>query len=347
VDEMGMDMDRRSFGGLAAGAAFAAVLPEAAVPSRVTAAHVKYLQASADSLRLQSSSAGGAGLLRPALRQWRLAQQMLKESSYTGTVGRDLLVASAWLADDAAYFAFDAGDMPRAEQFHAEALQLAESAGDGALTAWVLAHMAGVPLYQASRKGPAAAGWAGRNAARRALLLVNRAADEARYEPLPWLHEEIACRHALAASLTGNVAVYRSAITRARRELDRGPGTAGPVWLRGASGEENILEFEARGMASLGDQPRAERLYRELLDRDLAPRRRAFDAAHLAGTQLAQDARRDAIETGTAVLALVEDGVTSARTLNELRPVRAAAAACGDEEFCARFDAAGRSLTAA
>jgi hypothetical protein len=100
-------------------------------------------------------------------------------------------------------------------------------------------------------------------------------------------------------------------------------------------------------MASLGDYPRAEILYRQLLDQDLAPRPRAFVAAHLAGTQLAQNAQRDAIATGATVLALIEDGVTSARTLTELRPVRAAAAESGDEEFCARFDAAAQSLTAA
>jgi hypothetical protein len=69
--------------------------------------------------------------------------------------------------------------------------------------------------------------------------------------------------------------------------------------------------------------------------------------AQLADVQLAQNAVHDAIGTGAAVLALVQDGVTSARTLNVLRPVRAAAAKAGDEEFCGRFDAAEESLTAA
>jgi hypothetical protein len=85
-----------------------------------------------------------------------------------------------------------------------------------------------------------------------------------------------------------------------------------------------------------------------MVDARRAERRKgcAFTAAQLAGTQLAQDAVRDAIATGTAVLAMIGTGVASTRTLNDLRPVRTAAAETGDEEFCGRFDAAERSLTA-
>jgi DNA-binding XRE family transcriptional regulator len=345
VDEMGMDMDRRSFGGLAAGAAFAAVLPEAAVPSRVTAAHVKYLQASVDAVYAQDRVVGGGALLRPALRQWRLAQRMLKESSCTETIGRQFQVAAGYLADACGWLAFDAADPALARQLHTEALDLATSAGDGVLTGWVLSHLSGLSACLGSQ-APAVSGWRRHNAARQAMLLGNRAADEARYEPAPWLHEVIACRQAYAASLAGNAAAFQAAITRAQRELERAPGIEAPAWLPDA-GEFLIIEEQARGSANLGDPAGAESRYRELLDRSPAPRARAFLNARLAGIQLAQDAQRDAIATGTAVLALVENGVTSTRALNALRPVRAAAAACGDEEFCARFDAAGRSLAAA
>ncbi|MBV9445743.1 MAG: hypothetical protein JO345_07595 [Streptosporangiaceae bacterium] len=347
ASETGVDVDRRSFGGLAAGAALAAMLPEAAAPSRVTASHVKYLEASAESLWLQSGSVGGAALLRPALRHWQLARRMLKRSSYTDSVGRELLVSTGQLADVSAYFAFDAANLSLAQQLHTEALELAESAGDSVLLAWVLTHMAGIPIYRASRASTADTDWASRNAARQAQRLVNRAADEARYEPLPWLHEMIACRQALAASLIGNTAAFRSSIARAQRELDRASGAGEPIWLQGGLGESTIIEFHARGSANLGDGAQAEVLYHKLLDQGLAPRARAFTAAHLAGLQLAQSAERDAIATGQTVLALLEDGVKSTRTLNELRPVRAAAAESGDEEFCARFDAAERALAVA
>jgi hypothetical protein len=45
------------------------------------------------------------------------------------------------------------------------------------------------------------------------------------------------------------------------------------------------------------------------------------------------------------VLPVLEGGLTSLRTLNALRPVRASADQTAAEEFCARFDAAERALT--
>ena len=47
-----------------------------------------------------------------------------------------------------------------------------------------------------------------------------------------------------------------------------------------------------------------------------------------------------------AVLAVLADGVTSPRTLNNLRPVRAIAQQLKDEDFCTRFDSVSEALTA-
>jgi transcriptional regulator with XRE-family HTH domain len=342
ASESGMDVDRRSFGGLAAGTALATVLPEAAIPSRVTVSHVKYLQASLDSLYAQDAVGGGGLLLRPALRQWQLAQRMLKQSSYTETVGRQLLVAAGYVADASGWMAYDAANLPLADRLYCEALDLATSAEDPVLTAWVLNNMSILRCYQA-RHGRG--GW---SAAGKAVELSNRGVDEARYEPTPWLHVRIAVRSADAASLTGNRAAFRSAIARARRELDRAPGMNEPPWLRRLTADADMVTaVQAGGLANLGDPAGAESLYRELFARDLPPSVRAFHGARLSSAQLAQNAMRDAIDTGKTVLAMVTGGVTSPRTLNELRPVRAAAAKSGDEEFCARFDAAEQSLTAA
>jgi hypothetical protein len=51
------------------------------------------------------------------------------------------------------------------------------------------------------------------------------------------------------------------------------------------------------------------------------------------------------IQAGLDVLDMLTDGVTSGRSLSQLRPVRVAAVQTKAEEFCARFDAAERSLT--
>ncbi|MBV9449004.1 MAG: helix-turn-helix domain-containing protein [Streptosporangiaceae bacterium] len=348
ASESGVDVDRRSFGGLAAGAALAAMLPEAAAPSRVTASHIKYLQASADTLHAQDHMVGGSALLRPALRQWQLARRMLKQSSYTEVTGRQLQVAAGYLANLSGWFAFDTSNLRLARQLHEEALDLATSAEDPVLTAWVLNRLSSLSCYQAEKSRESNASPASRTAAHEALVLINRAADEARYEPLPGLHVVIAGRQACAASLVGNTAAFQAAITRAWREADRTPGMDQPRWLQlEPGGEDLIIEQQARGAANLGDLVRAESLYRMLLDRDPTPRACAFLGARLAGIQLAQTDRHGAIATGLSVLKILEGGVASTRTLNELQPVRTAAAKSGDEEFCARFDAAERALTAA
>jgi hypothetical protein len=153
----------------------------------------------------------------------------------------------------------------------------------------------------------------------------------------------IALRHAYAASLLGNAAAFGAAITRARRELDRGPGIDEPA--RFAEVDEGIIfEEQARGAVNLGKPADAEKLYRDVLDRELAPRARAFLGARLAGSMLGQGAQREAVTAGATVLTAIEGGVSSIRTLKELRPVRLEARRIGADEFCARFDAAERAL---
>ena len=61
---------------------------------------------------------------------------------------------------------------------------------------------------------------------------------------------------------------------------------------------------------------------------------------------LKQDARDHAIAEGMSILPALADGVTSVRTLNELRPLRAVDGPQTEERaaFCEQFDAVARSL---
>ncbi|SRR6266568_1332527 len=342
VDGTGAGVDRRRFGGLTAGIAVAAILPEPAIPSRVSASHIKYLQACVDSLWNHDQAVGGAALLRPALREWCRARQMLRECSYTEATGQQLLVLTGYLADLSGWLAFDAANVPMARKLYSEAAQVATRADDALLAAWVLAHQSGLASYQASRGHNGITAQKPTSFAREGMLMAHRAAEEARYLPMPRLHALIALRHAYAASLLGDVAAFQAAIGRAHRELDRGRGIDEPEWI----GEVHIVEEQARGAVNLGEPMRAAELYRDLLDRELGPRARAFLSSRLARAFLGQGAQREAVTTGTTVLAAIEGGVSSIRTLKELRPVRVEAGRADDEEFCARFDAAERALTA-
>ena len=69
--------------------------------------------------------------------------------------------------------------------------------------------------------------------------------------------------------------------------------------------------------------------------------------AGLADALLKQGARQDAVAAAAEILPALEGGVTSMRCLNRLRIVRQAAGnTAGTQEFCERFDAVERTLSA-
>jgi hypothetical protein len=340
ADETGVDVDRRSFGGLAAGAAVAAVLPEPTLPSRVTASHIKYLQACVNSLYSSDRVVGGGSLLKPALRLWHRTRKMLDESSYTETIGHDLLAVAGRLAACGGWLAFDAGNVPLAQSLYSQARVLAGNTEDTILTVQALTQSSMLASYAARTSDNTGMKI---RLARKGWLLANQAADEARYEPFPRLHALIALRHAYAAELLDNTAAFRAAITRARRELDRGPRDTDPEWVQFV-GTAEITASEAGGYRDLGEPARSEELYRGALEGDLPPRDRANHATGLALALLDQDATAHAVDAGTNVLPALEGGLTSIRTLKALHPIRVAAEKVNNEEFCARFDAAERAL---
>ena len=81
-------------------------------------------------------------------------------------------------------------------------------------------------------------------------------------------------------------------------------------------------------------------------DASLSHRNRACYHSQLAATLARCGDITGALSEGLAVLPTLEGQVASLRTLRELRPVRSAAEQAGEEEFCARFDAAARMLAA-
>jgi transcriptional regulator with XRE-family HTH domain len=333
------DVDRRGFGGFAAGIAAGVMLPLGTAAPRVTAAHVRYLQSCADSLWQRDQAVGGAATLKQALRHWQRARRMLDESAYPEDVGRELVGVTGALATCAGWLAFDAGNIPLARRMSSEALATAGSTDRPELTAQILTQLSMISSF-AARTGPS------RGPAREALRLADQAAEVARCVSMPRLHTHIALRHAYAASLLGDEPAFRAAIAQARRELDRGPGACDPHWIQCVD-ESEIAGYEARGLVSLGDLDVGTALYQKsLVSLDLSPRNRACGHAQFAAMLADGGDMTDALDEGGAVLTSLRGGVSSVRTLIELRPVRVAAERAKAEEFCARFDAAERALIA-
>ena len=338
-DGTGMELSRRDFGGLAAAASMAAVVPSASVPRAVSSSHVRYWQACTDVLYARDRAVGGTVLLSSALQQWQRVRLALKDGA-AGETGRPFLTVAGELALCTGWIALDSGRMPLARPLYEEARELAAGAGDAVLTVHVLTNQT-MQYAEMARTGPS------REPARHALQLAYQAASEGRYIPMPRLHALIALRHASAASLLGDKAAFQGGISQARHELGRGPRDGDPPeWLRFVD-ESEITGVEARGWLNLGDAQRSARLYRQVLAAGLSTRNRASYGAGLADALLKQGARQDAVTAATDVLPVLEGGVTSMRCLNRLRIIRqAAGTTAGAQDFCDRFDTVEQTLTA-
>ncbi|MGH3930164.1 MAG: hypothetical protein ACRDTF_09330, partial [Pseudonocardiaceae bacterium] len=328
------DMDRRELSLLAAGLVAAAMLP---LPARVDRAHVRYLQATLDRLRIQDNVAGGGAVLPQALRHFAYARRMLDESDYSPTIGRELLVVTADLGIDSGWSAYDADDQPLARRLYEKSALLADSAGDGAQCAYLYANMVQQSTCLARYTGQ-------KGYAREALRFADRATEAARYELSPVLHALISLRQSLAHAQLDDEVAFRSAITTARRELDRGPHDSDSLRTKWVTHSE-ITGYEALGRAQLGAPAPATQLYHAVLDDPArSPRDHAYYRSLLAGTLVAAGDYDHAISHGLAILPDLGTTLTSGRVLRDLRPVRETATGPAAAEFRDRFDSAARAL---
>ena len=330
ADDMGMN--RRRFGGGLVSLTAATGMSQIQVPTKVDAAHVRYLHSSIEKLYTKDQSVGGGALARDGLRLYHRARRMLDEADYNEVTGRQLMSAAGELAVCVGWLAYDADDQSLARDLYSEARLLADQSGDGGLAMHAMQLMSLQSVYLA-RKGGFLGG------ARDAVRLSERATELARRDPSPQLHALLASREATAHAVAGDKSGFTVAIGRAWREVDRGFADDGPVWLRFVNSSE-IATAEARGRLYLGDPAAAAALYRRSLDATLSPRNGAVYRAGLADALAASGDVTGAMAEGRVVLtALDAGGVMSPRTFVHLHSVRRAAAQDRrGEDFCAHYD---------
>ena len=202
-------------------------------------AKASYLRACARRLQEQDQAGGGARTRDHALHTWNAARRMLVEVTSPGNAGDDLASATGQLAISAGWACYDSGDPATARRLYAEALVLAQQAGDEALATQ---SMVTASLLLADGDRPGMAG--------QALALAERAAAHARREPSPRLHALMEARQALAHARLGDSAAFRAAITRAWRETGRSDPGDQPAWLDFARPAE-IAVHEAKGRVAV------------------------------------------------------------------------------------------------
>ncbi|MFF6985580.1 helix-turn-helix domain-containing protein [Streptomyces sp. NPDC010273] len=142
---------------LAAGAAgLAATLPDVlppSVPQRVGVGAVTRLRERATRLRRLDDVLGGGDTYRLYAAEYQRTKHILRTSSYSEPVGRQLLALAAEQAQQAGWAAFDGGREREAVSLYRESRSAAEDAGAEDLARNALAYLA----YQAVSADPRAA----------------------------------------------------------------------------------------------------------------------------------------------------------------------------------------------
>jgi tetratricopeptide (TPR) repeat protein len=108
---------------------------------RVTDAHVDSIDAITSQLRHMDDQFGGGAVLDLVKSQVRFVLDLLRDHSYTSTVGARLHGAAAELLRLAGWACFDASQHAQAQRFWITALHAAHSAGDRSLGANILGFM--------------------------------------------------------------------------------------------------------------------------------------------------------------------------------------------------------------
>jgi hypothetical protein len=321
---------RREFGFTAMGVLAGSLVPSQRVS--VSPEHIRELRRASEELCDSDWRVGGSTVLPAAQRLYATARSLLDDGSYTSTIGTDLQAVTAELAANAGFIAFDAAQQGLARGLLTEAALLATGAADPLVTADTYSLLALQSVYLAASSESARTGLA-----REALRFLDQAVSAARHEPSPKIHAVIAMRRARAYGLLGDEREARLHLVAAQRELDRGDHPRDPHWTAWVKPSE-ITCAEAMTYATLGNGGRAAGLFREVLsDADLPARNRALYRASLASSLAAEGDSSQATAEGLRVLPALEGPVRSARTLNQLRPVRQQVAR--DSEFALRFDA--------
>lgn len=333
-------LSRRQFGGLVASLAGAATLGMSAphVPAVIDAAHMRYLRSAADKLYAKDLRMGAGTLARDGLRLYKRARRMLDESSYSDSIGNDLVATAADLAVCVGWLSYDNSDQETARSLYTEALMLAEQSSNDQIAVRALEKMSLQSIYAARHMGQA-----GR--AREAVRLSNRAIYLAKRDPSPNLHALLAAREGLAAAAVGDARASEAAIARAWREIDHGLDDDVPGWLQFVTPSE-VHIAQAKSYLYLDQPEAASRLYRQSLDGSLSARNAVNYRAALAGALTRAQDLRSAVAEAMLVLPTLEGEVASPRTLGELRPLRHALSdQRWAEEFTTRFDTVSNQQT--
>lgn len=204
-------------------------------------------------LRLADDVIAGRDLIRPALRELRVAVKLYREASYSQEVGRELLIQIGELAQIAGWIASDAGQHEEAEKIYKIGISAARQAEDYTLAG----NLAGSLAYQYSNTGREDEGIVLAQAA------VHDAGSKAPAKARALYHDRVAWAH----TKRGEAQLAMRALGEAAEALEEdSAGNASPSYLYWVDvGELRVME--SRVYTELHRPLRAVPLLRDVLSR--------------------------------------------------------------------------------
>ncbi|GLW98884.1 AAA family ATPase [Microtetraspora sp. NBRC 16547] len=203
----------------------------------------------------QEQQVGGLVLIRTALLQLSRVRALLDNAEFSESISCQLLSVAGELCVCAGWLAYDSDDQQLARRLYGEAHLYATHSDDPVLQVHVASNSA-LQAVRLAREEP------GR--AREALRFVAAAEASAWRCATPRVHALLALREAYAHSMLKDELAYRSAITKAWRELDRGPHEDDPPWVRFVDAAE-LTGNEGMAAINLGQARRAVQRFAEVV----------------------------------------------------------------------------------
>ncbi|HXS65052.1 MAG TPA: tetratricopeptide repeat protein [Streptosporangiaceae bacterium] len=317
----GAAMDRRIFLGLTGGAlttpAFDWLIARPADDAsrlagrRIKDVAVDNIEQQTAQLRRMDDQLGGGATLALVRAQVRHVVELLRDGSYTSSVGTRLNAAAAELMRLAGWLSYDAGQNPLAQRYWLAALHAAHAAGDRAVGANVLGFMS-LQAWHAGQHGDA---------------VKLAAAAKHRYTgSSPRVQAIIDLRLAMAYSGVGEEKTCRAAIDAAYDALrSTGHEAPEPGWAYWQD-EANVNEQIGSCYLQQGDWSRAQNHFRTALrlqDPSFV-RQKAFRHTSLALAYAGGGDPERAVNAATRATEILSEDVISERCVGFVREVQVA-----------------------
>ncbi|MDT3395242.1 hypothetical protein RKE29_01015 [Streptomyces sp. B1866] len=276
---------------------------------RIGQAEVDLLREAADDVDAMDQQFGGNRLWRPTRAHLYWVHHMIDRGVYDDALSRQLHAVAGKFTTSLGWFCYDAGLQEQARQYFSEALNAAVLTGDDVLASRTLSNMA------------------------RQAVDLNKGREAVRFARLAQVHADewqsparvtalLAIREAQGYARIGDAFNCETAIRRAWSQWELGGNERDPDWT-GFLNLAELLCLEGMCRLDLGQTAHAQKLLAksEALQDVAHSRNRGMCLGRLSIAALSNGDVDQSIAATTDALRLIEGGMSSTRTIGQLKTV--------------------------